>query len=523
MPLIRKLAITGANGFLGQNVIKKAIELGWEINGVVRRKEAAEVITKLGAKAYIVNRFDTKELSIAFEDCKAIIHLANVVCGTKELFEQVNINGLKNIIQAANIAKVQRIIYPSGLGVEEYGKKSWASNNYFWSKLMAEEIIINSGIPYTIFRPSYILGPNDELIPELIDQIYEGTVYIVGNGTTPMQPIFVFDAVLSFLKAAEDTKKESKIYELVGNSVVSMLELIHLVHERALHLGFYFPFPRIEYISESDAPERLKICKEMVDVMFSDVIGNNSQLLEDFKMSFSPLEKAINAAIKEEFSVKEQFPEKSALILLSGGIDSVTTLYWAIKHNYTPLALTFNYDYRPKQELLVIRELVRQNQIELVEITLPLISESLELRQRGFPIPNVANLPQGYIPLRNLLFYSYAGYIAEIYGINTIIGGHIHEDIKKFPDVSSEFFKLMEELYKFRIVNKQTEDIKVLLPLVDMSKIETIQLAQHLGVPFDLTWSCNTDGDYPCGNCSSCIERKNAFKELDILDPLKRE
>lgn len=268
----KKIAITGANGYLGIHTTKAAIERDFLVNAVVRRREVIETIAKERVEVFLVKNFKLEDLEAAFEGCEAVIHFANVVCGSKALFESVNIEGLKKIIKAAENVGISRIVYPSGLGVDKFGAIEWANNNYFYSKNKAEELIINSIIPYVIFRPSYILGANDELIPDLIEQIYDGKVFIAGDGEVPMQPIYVKDAVKAFLNASLGKGEDNRIYDLVGLQTLNMKRLIEMVEQAINDIGLNIPPPVYEYISYDSAPSKLEICKEMVDVMKCDII-----------------------------------------------------------------------------------------------------------------------------------------------------------------------------------------------------------------------------------------------------------
>ncbi|MEJ2295387.1 MAG: NAD(P)H-binding protein, partial [Candidatus Lokiarchaeota archaeon] len=343
----KTLAITGSNGYLGKNTIKIAIQNGWNVNAIVRRKEVITEVENIGAKTYLIPQFDKEEYKKAFSNCVAVIHFANIVCGSKEAFKKVNIEGLKLIIEAAKEAKVQRIIYPSGLGVDKYGKKEWAKNDYFWSKREAEMLLIDSDLDYRIFRPSYILGPGDELIPEIIEQIIDGNVLIAGSGDVPMQPIFLKDAITAFLHAAHGFGGEKMIYNLVGPEEVTMYDLVRLVIKTIRNLGLSIPEPAIEYIPYEIAPEKFEICKEMIDVMRCDILEDGLETAEMLEYNLSPLKKPIEAAVKDKMVHENDNQSKKAIVMVSGGIDSATVLYWAIKNNFTVIALTMNYKWRP--------------------------------------------------------------------------------------------------------------------------------------------------------------------------------
>lgn len=514
---LKRLAITGANGYLGKHTIRTAIQNGWEVNAVVRREEVVNELEALGAKVFIVKDFNIEGFKEAFKNCSAIVHLANVVCGSKEIFEKVNIKGLQTVIQAAKIEKVAKIIYPSGLGVDKYGLTEWAKNEYFRSKKEAEQIIRKSEVNYAIFRPSYILGPDDELIPELIDQIFDGMVFIVGDGKVPMQPIFVKDATNAFLAAAEGKGNENSVYELIGPEVTKMNDLVELVILTIKEKGINIPRPEILHISYEEAPEKLEICKEMVDVMRCDLTPDPNITTQALGFELSPLQEAINAAVNAKLFQRSPNIDNRAILLLSGGIDSTTALFWALDQGYEVIALSLQYNWRPKKEIIATAKLVEKAKINLIEVDTTFIAQATDLLSEGYPVPTAINAPEGYIPQRNIMYYSIAAYFAEIYGCKWIIGGHIFEDTSIFSDTKVSFFKSLERLIKASKHKDDNTDIKILLPLSKMRKYEVLKLAKELNVPLELTWSCYNDFEEPCGRCQSCIRREEALKVFENL------
>jgi len=515
MSSLKQLAITGANGYLGKHTITSAIRQGWQVNAIVRREEVMKELEILGAKPFIVKEFDINGLKKAFLDCKAVLHLANVVCGSKELFEKINIEGLHKVIQAAKDSGVSRIIYPSGLGVDRYGIDDWATNEYFRSKMEAEKLLINSDILYAIFRPSYILGPDDELIPDIIDQIFNGSVLIVGDGDIPMKPIYVEDASKAFLAAAQGIGKNNSIYELVGPEIINMNKLVEMIIENIKNKGINIPKPIISYISYEEAPEKLNICKEMVDVMRSDLTPNGNNTAEALSYTLSPLNAAINTAINKKLFPLTFDRNKRAIILLSGGIDSATALYWALNQGYVCIALSINYNWRPENEKKAASELAERSNTKLVEINTSFIAQATDLLSEGYPTPVAINAPEGYIPQRNLMYYSIAAFFAEIYECKWIIGGHLLEDTHVFPDTKPSFFLSLEKLINSSKHSYDKTEIKIILPLAKLKKIDVLKLAKKLKVPLEFTWSCYNDFEKPCSRCQSCIKRENALKELE--------
>ncbi|MHA2122873.1 MAG: NAD-dependent epimerase/dehydratase family protein, partial [Promethearchaeota archaeon] len=353
----KTLVITGANGYLGKHTIRAAISDGWSVIGIVRRNSAAKEVESLGATAITLEKFEGNSLRKAFTDCKAIIHFRGVACGEKELFERINIQGMKILVKAAKEMHVPRIIFPSGLGIDKFGEIEWATNEYFRSKMEAEQILKESGVPFIIFRPSYILGPNDELIPDLIEQIGDGTVYIAGEGDVTMQPIFVEDAIKAFLSAADGKGEDNQIFDLVGPEITNMNEIVSLILNTMKKFGFNIPFPRILKIPYEEAPDHLEVCKEMIDVMRCDVVSDGNFTANALSFTLSGLSEAVKSSVMSKMFPEQIKSEKKAIILLSGGIDSATTLFWAKKEGYDLTALSFNYHLRPEKERMATLKL----------------------------------------------------------------------------------------------------------------------------------------------------------------------
>ena len=216
-----KLVIIGANGFLGRNTLKIASQT-WNTIGVVRRKDVFPDILKYGVIPELVDSFSISSLKPILSNAKTIINFLGIVTGTPEEFQKINVDNFEILVRSAEESGVDKIIMISGLGVSEYGIKPWATNNYFKYNLSMEMILNGSSLSYVIFRPSYILGPGDELIPGLIQALQNGHVDVIGPGTFPMQPIFVKDAVNAFSNAASCVGSDNSTFDLVGPEIITM-------------------------------------------------------------------------------------------------------------------------------------------------------------------------------------------------------------------------------------------------------------------------------------------------------------
>ncbi len=213
-----------------------------------------------------------------------------------------------------------------------------------------------------------------------------------------------------------------------------------------------------------------------------------------------------------------------AIVLLSGGVDSAVTLWWAKARGYDVRPLTFDYFGRPKQEHAAIVALVdRAGTRPVRTVPLPFLKEVDDLRPEGFTNRILADSPEGYIPGRNLVFYSLAAYYAELDGARYLIGGHNGIDPASFPDASPKFFNLLNRVLRLSLWSYEKSPLRVLVPLGGKSKQDVLRMGIEMKVPFEVTWSCYWDRDAHCGTCVSCRERRSAFESVGVEDPVAYE
>ncbi len=130
-------------------------------------------------------------------------------------------------------------------------------------------------------------------------------------------------------------------------------------------------------------------------------------------------------------------------------------------------------------------------------------------------------LPPTYIPMRNAIFYSLAASYAEETGARCIVGGHNKDDLGVFRDAGPPFFRKLEgALWAGSKILKENRT-RILRPLESKTKPQVVKLANSLGVPLELTWSCHSDGERHCWACEGCRNRTKAFRSAGVADPLR--
>ncbi|MCS6767876.1 MAG: 7-cyano-7-deazaguanine synthase [Candidatus Nitrosocaldus sp.] len=209
-----------------------------------------------------------------------------------------------------------------------------------------------------------------------------------------------------------------------------------------------------------------------------------------------------------------------ALVLLSGGIDSATCLYWAKSKGYDVHALTLNYYNRWVKEIEATRLIAREADTRLIELDIPFVKEAFDIY--GYREYRDGDMRwSSYIPSKNLLFYSIAAHLAEYMRVRWIVGGHNRDDTLFFTDTRREYIDGINRLFRQGFM--LNEPAEIVTPLLDLSKVDVIRLALHLGVPLEHTWSCHTRAERHCGRCHGCRSRKDVFNAIGIMDTVEYE
>jgi 7-cyano-7-deazaguanine synthase len=214
-----------------------------------------------------------------------------------------------------------------------------------------------------------------------------------------------------------------------------------------------------------------------------------------------------------------------ALVLLSGGLDSATCLYWATRKFSAVYAITFNYHGRLRNEKRAAAKLAKAAGVaDLIQVELPFVREVSDFQGGKFMTGNgdSTGLWSSYVPARNMMFYSIAAHHAEFLGVRWIVGGHNRHDVSFFKDSSKDYIEKMNFLLKRGCLLCNGRAYKIVLPLAGMRRSEIIKLAMRLDAPLALTWSCHKKGRRHCGRCYACRQRLEAFISLGMSDPAIR-
>ncbi len=224
-----------------------------------------------------------------------------------------------------------------------------------------------------------------------------------------------------------------------------------------------------------------------------------------------------------------------AVVLLSGGLDSSTVLYYAIAQGHTCYALSFDYGQRHQQELQAAQAIAQAAGVaahQTVRFNLgqwggsALTDLNLELPTQRSPSEMAADIPITYVPARNTIFLSFALSYAEAIAAAEVYIGVNQLDYSGYPDCRPDYLAAMQAVFRLGTkTGREGEPIEIVAPLVDKRKVDIIELGETLGVPWQHTWSCYSAGGgvlppQACGVCDSCQLRLAAFAEMGLTDPI---
>ncbi len=219
-----------------------------------------------------------------------------------------------------------------------------------------------------------------------------------------------------------------------------------------------------------------------------------------------------------------------AVVLLSGGLDSTTTLAQAIEDGFEVHAVSFRYGQRHSRELVSATEICGHYGIMHNIIDIDLKSFRSALTDPGIDVPQDRKgdldkeIPITYVPARNIIFLSIAAGLCESVGADRIYIGANVVDYSGYPDCRPEFFKAFENmLQQGTKAGVEGYPIKIVTPILNMSKADIVRVGKKLNAPLGLTWSCYEGGKKACGHCDSCVLRLKGFKEAGYVDDIEYE
>ena len=218
---------------------------------------------------------------------------------------------------------------------------------------------------------------------------------------------------------------------------------------------------------------------------------------------------------------------RPAVVLLSGGLDSTTTLAVARRDGFDACAMTFRYGQRHAQEVDAARRIAAAMGAArhvILDIDLRAFGGSALTSDLPVPKDRAADerVPITYVPARNTIFLSFAMAWAEVLGARDIFVGVNAVDYSGYPDCRPEYIAAFEQMANLATrAGVEGVTLRIRAPLIELSKAGIIRLGHSLGVDYSLTTSCYDPADgVACGHCDACLLRLKGFADAGMVDPL---
>jgi 7-cyano-7-deazaguanine synthase len=215
-----------------------------------------------------------------------------------------------------------------------------------------------------------------------------------------------------------------------------------------------------------------------------------------------------------------------SVVIVSGGMDSVTLLHYLIKQEKRdPAVMTFQYGQKHSKEIDCAKA-----QVELLGIKAHIIVDlratqalfgTSALVNENITIPDMKdivgnNQPATYVPNRNMLFLAYAVAYAESLKVDRVFYGAQAHDLYGYWDTTPEFLERLNTVYSLN----RRDPVKIEAPFVRYSKADVLRTGLDLEVDYAQTWSCYAGQEVACGQCPTCTERWKAFETVGVSDPI---
>jgi NADH dehydrogenase len=292
-----KIAVTGASGFVGRNLIDLLKQTNHDIRALIHRSKIESPENKLEFVSADVHDLDT--LINALKGVDVVYHLVGIIAETRRLtFEKTVTGGTKNLVEACARCGVGKIIYLSALGTSPDAK-----TKYHKSKWQSEESVRNSGVRFVILRPSIIFGPEDKSINTFVSMVKISPVIpIVGDGRYLMQPIFIDDLVHIMLDFLDNARAEGRTIEIGGPEQLQFKQIIAIIKKvlKRQRWRLYIPAWLVKPVAVlmEKIIKPAPITGEQIEMLLAGNICDNYELNELIDIKLMPLEDGLRKYLR---------------------------------------------------------------------------------------------------------------------------------------------------------------------------------------------------------------------------------
>ena len=294
------ILVTGGTGFVGGHVVHALRAAGKDVRVLVRDRRTGARVEAWGATLAEGDMTDPASLRAAVDGCAAVVHLVAIRQGREERFRRVMVEGTRDLLAAATAAGVGRVVHMSALGTSDQTKDLVP---YYGAKWDSERLVEGSGIPYVIFRPSFVFGTDGGILPTFVKLArFTPVTPIIGSGRQRIQPIWVDDVAEYFVRAVDLEAAAGRIFELGGPDAVSWNEFWERLKRarRSRRPSVHVPvrLMRLNALVTERLPGDIPLTNDLLTMLeHGDNVVSNPVAVETFGFPLVPLDEQLRRAV----------------------------------------------------------------------------------------------------------------------------------------------------------------------------------------------------------------------------------
>jgi len=293
------ILVTGASGFVGGHVVHALRAAGKDVRALVRDRRKGRRLEAWGATLVEGDMTDPGSLRRALEGCDTVVHLVAIRQGREEQFRRVMVEGTRDLLAAAGEAGIRRFVHMSALGTKETTKDLVP---YYRAKWDSEQLVKESGIPYVIFRPSFVFAGDGGILPTFVKLArFTPVTPVIGSGRQRIQPIWADDVGEYFSRAVDLDAAVGRTFEVGGPDVVSWnefwerLKRVRRIRRPTVHVPVRLM--RLNALVTERLPGDIPLTNDLLTMLeHGDNVVSDSSAVETFGLPLVPLDEQLRRA-----------------------------------------------------------------------------------------------------------------------------------------------------------------------------------------------------------------------------------
>jgi uncharacterized protein YbjT (DUF2867 family) len=293
------ILVTGATGFVGGHVAHALRAAGEDVRALVRDANKGARLRTWGIELAQGDMADAASLAAAVHGCDSVVHLVAIRQGRREQFQRIMVDGIRDLLAAATNAGVGRFVLMSALGTSESTKDLVP---YYGAKWEMEQQVKRSGIPYVIFRPSFIFARDGGILPTFVKLARVAPVTpIIGSGEQRIQPIWIDDVAAYFAATFDKDEATGHTFELGGPDVVSWnefwerLKRVRRMRRPSVHVPIRLM--RLNALVTERLPGDIPLTNDLLTMLeHGDNVVTDTAAADTFKLPLVPLHEQLRRA-----------------------------------------------------------------------------------------------------------------------------------------------------------------------------------------------------------------------------------